>query len=97
MCPLTTKELRKILELSDQGVCATHIAQQLNRSFPTVVKYLKSAGKYKPLPRAYFNPLSDKEKKKIVKLHKRGLSILQISIKVKRSDQTVRRFLKSLD
>lgn len=97
MCQqLTTKELRTLFELSDQGLCASHIAQQMKRSLPTVVKHLKKADKYNPRPRSYFNPLSDAEKNKIIKLHKKGKSATEISIQVNRSTQTVRRFLKGI-
>lgn len=93
--PVSTSELKKILSLSDSGMCAANIAALLKRSIPTVVKYLKDHNKYRPLPRTYFNPLSDTEKTKILKLFRKGKNPAQIAKALDRSAPTIRRFLRS--
>ena len=89
---LSEAEKVAIRELAHEGLCATEISRRLNRSKPTICRFMKRDGHKMRAQRS----LTAVEKGLVRKLAREGLGSSEIARRINRPQPSVWRFMKSV-
>jgi transposase len=87
---LDQKKVLQIVELLREGKVVKEISEELDVSRKSVIKYGKMYGVYTP------NKMTDEEKRKILDLHRSGLTYKQISNRIGRSVSSINRVINNV-